>query len=389
MKQLLLLLTLPLLIIACGDTTEAIPEDLAGKKALLSEKRAALKALQAEINDLEAQVEELDPKPESRTLVTTAPVKKARFDHYVEIQGTVQTDDFVNVSSEMGGRILELKVDEGDNVRKGQLIARLDLEQLEKQIAEVQTSLDLAQEVYERQKRLWDQNIGSEIQFLQAKNNKERLEKSLETLNVQLGKSKVYAPISGVVERVMLKAGEMASPGMPLIQILNTNQVKVVASVPENYLKAVRKGDRVTVKFPALDEERQAPVTLVGRTIDPSNRTFNVEVDLGNSSGQLKPNLLATMLINDFSEDDAITLPIELIQQEVGGKNYVYVVGDSEEGTRAKKVYVKTGKSYEGEIIITEGLQGTEQLIIDGARAISNNDLLKIKTTNPSTSEKG
>ena len=382
MKKIFFLLPIALLMAACAGTApeSKTPNDLEGKKALLKEKQMDLQTLRDEIAQLEKEIAELDPSSVvSRRLVTTLPVVRKAFNHFVEIQGTVQSDQLVNVSSETGGRLLEVKVIEGQSVQKGQLIARVDLDQLKKQIAEVETSLDLAKEIYSRQQRLWEQKIGSEIQLLQAKNNVDRLNKSLETMNSQLQKSEIYAPISGVVDRVGLKSGEMCSPGLPIVQILNTSLVKVVADVPETYLRSVRKGELVTVRFPSLHEERQARVSLIGATINSSNRTFQVEVELSNTNGLLKPNLLAIMLISDYSEKEAIAIPIELVQQEIGGKDFVFIQKDTQEGAVAKKVYVTTGKSYQGAILIVEGLTGDEILINEGARFISDQDVLEIQ----------
>ena len=385
MKYSTLILSILVFLAACGapevQDEAGIPEGLAEKKQLLKEKQDNLKALEKEIAELEGLINEQDPSAgPATTLVTAKTLARTDFKHYVEIQGSVQSDDFVGVSSEVGGRVVDLKVDEGQSVSKGQLIATLDLESLDKQIAELEKSLELAVEIHDRQKRLWDQNIGSEIQYLQAKNNKERLEKSLETLRFQSDKSSVYAPISGVVENVIVKAGEIAAPGMPIIQILNTNKVKVVAEVPENYLQSIRKGDMVNIQFPALDMEQNARVSLIGRTINPGNRTFTVEVNLNNSRGLLKPNLLALMLVNDYSENNVVVVPIELVQQEVGGKNYIYVTDKGEEGLTAKKVYVTPGMTYEGNMVIEEGLEGTEEIILDGARDLADKQLIEVKT---------
>ena len=375
-------LVLTLAITACGgpgSTEEVYPEDLEGKKTLLKTKKQELSEITELINKLEKEIASLDPNviADNRTVVTTAVLEKEDFNHFVEIQGTVQADDYVDVTSEIAGRIIKMTLEEGDNVRAGQLVATLDLEALQKQIDEVKKSQELAVTVYERQKRLWDQNIGSEIQYLEAKNSKERLEKSLETLNHQLSKAKVYAPTSGVVERVILQSGELAAPGAPIVQILNPNKLKVVADVPETYLKSVGKGTVVKVEFPALEEEQQASVTQLGRIIDPANRTFEVEARIRKSSALIKPNLLAIMYIKDYAEKEVVTVPLELVQQEVGGKDYVFVMDQGEEGTVAKKVYVKTGKSYAGDIIIEEGLKGNEKLIIDGARDLADDELVK------------
>jgi RND family efflux transporter MFP subunit len=387
MKYLTKILSLALLLslAACGGKSDpdAIPPSLEGKKALLKTKQQELKNITAMIAQLEQEIAELDPSGniQFRRVVTTIPVQRVNFERFVDIQGAVQADNVVGVASESSGRILRLTVKEGDLVRSGQLIAELDLEQLQKQIAEVEKSLELAQTVYERQKRLWEQNIGSEMQFLEAQNGKERLEKSLETLRFQLSKSKVYSPVSGVVERLALQAGEMASPGMPIIQVLNPNKLKVVANVPENYLRAVKLGEKVRVSFPALGQEQDARVSLIGRTIDPSNRTFEVEAAIDNTGGLLKPNLLAVMAIKDFEQLDAVAIPLETVQKEVSGQDYVYVKGEGEKGTYAKKVPVVTGQSYKGQIIIEAGLKGGEALILEGARGLAENELIQVQNS--------
>lgn len=392
MRYLSSIILLAVLVASCQPTateaTDEIPQDLAGKKALLNTKRQELKDLTDVIANLEEQIAEEDPTVRKRSkLVTTIAAEQKNFSHYVEIQGAVRSDDLVDVTSEVAGRILSLKAKEGQQVRKGQLIAELDLEQLKKQMAELETSIDLANTVYERQKRLWDQNIGSEMQYLEAKNNKERLEKSMETLEFQLTKGKVYAPISGIVEREILQSGEIAAPGMPILQILNTSRLKVVADVPENLLRSVKVGETVTIQFPALDLERKAKVTRIGATIDPANRTFTVEVNLRGASGGLKPNLLANMMIEDYAVEDAVVIPLHLIQQEVSGKDFVFVVGDEDGDKVAKKAYVQMGYTYKGEALIEGGLKGGEQLIAEGNRGLTENAVVELQANaNPTVS---
>ena len=380
MKYILSIFSIALLLNACApNQADVYPEDLKGRKELLKAKKTELKEIEKLMEKLQADIDkEEPPKEKKRAVVTTKPVEVKNFERYVDIQATVQSDDNVMASSETGGRIVSMNLKEGNYVKKGQLIATLDMEQVDKQIAELEKSLELAQEMYERQDRLWKQNIGSEMQYLQAKNSKERLEKSLETVRFQLTKANVYAPISGVVDMVMSKAGEMTGPGAPIVQIINTSKVKVVANLPETYLGTIKRGETVTIKFPALDIEKTGKVSLLGRSINPENRTFKVEVNMNNNNGVLKPNLLANMMINDFTAKDAVTLPLVLVQQEVSGKNYVFVQSENEEGLIAKKVYVTTGESYEGDIVITEGLDGTETIIIDGARSLTDNELIKV-----------
>lgn len=378
MKYLIPVFVIALFFLGCGTEQEQ-PQDLASLKTALLAKKSELKKLSKEIDSLTAKIELLEPQQEeNRTLVTTQKVIRTEFKSYASIQATVQSDDIVIASSEIGGRLINVSVQEGENVDKGQLIAQTDLESVNKQIAELETAWDLANTSYERQKRLWDQNVGSEMQYLQAKNNKEKIEKSLETVKYQLTKAKVYAPISGVVDHVFLKSGELAGPGVPIVQILNTQKVKVVADVPESYLNKIKKGEMVTVQFPAINKEIESRVSLIGRTINPSNRTFTVEVDITNTDGLLKPNLLCVMMINDETQKDAIIVPLEVVQQEVSGRSFVFVKDENEEGAFAKKVIVETGNSHDGKIVITSGLNGGEELIVTGARGLANNEQIKI-----------
>lgn len=379
MKYLISTLLVAFLLVSCSQEQEGnvIPEDIAAKKALLKTKRAEAKALASFIDSLDQAIYRQDPssRQEEKALVKTAPLERKDFYHYVEVQGTVTADDYVDVSAEVAGRILSLNVKEGQAVKKGQLIATIDPEATKKQIAELETGIELAQTVYERQKRLWDQQIGSEIQFLQAKNNVDRLNKNLELLNLQLKKTNVYAPVSGEVQRVVLQSGELASPGMPIIMMINMSNLKVVVDLPEKYLGSVKKGERIEVHFPALGKDLTLPVTLIGNVINSGNRTLPVELALnGANATMMKPNLLALAKINDLTVDKAISVPIELVQQEIGGKDYILIA----ENNKAKKVYVKTGESYDGNILITEGLEGNETIIVEGARGLLNGMTIEV-----------
>ena len=378
MKKLPIFLFI-LIFAACQPQEAEYPTDLKGQKALLKTKKSELSKLKQLITKLEKDIEKVEPKKEKAPkVVTLMPLEKTDFSRYVDIQATVQSYDGKGASSETGGRIIQMSKDEGDYVKKGSLIAKIDMESVDKQIAELDKSLELAVDVYNRQKRLWDQNIGSEMQYLQAKNNKERLEKSLESVRFQLTKANVYAPLSGVIDRVFAKQGEMAGPGAPIVQIVNNSTVRVVADVPETYLGKIKKGQKVAINFPALDLEKTGKISDLGRNINPANRTFAVEVYMNNRSGTLKPNLLATMKLEEFSAKDAIVLPLELIQEEIDGRNFVYITQAGAKGDIAKKAYIQTGESYQNNIIITEGLQGEEQIIVEGARTIAENDLIAV-----------
>lgn len=369
-------------VVSCSGPAmddSSIPEDLEGKKQFLREKRKELLELTELIATLEGELEganALDEEKSARLVITT-PVVRKDFMHYVDVQGSVIADDMVDVAAEASGRILKLYVKEGDFVRSGQLVADLDMEAVTKQREEVVKALELANTVFERQKRLWEQNIGSEIQYLETKNSKERLEKSLETIDFQLSKAQVFAPAGGVVEREILQAGELAAPGAPIVQLLNTQKLKVVVDIPENFLTAVKKGDQVAVHFPALGAEQEVRVSQIGRMIDPSNRTFKVEAQVQNASGFLKPNLLAIMKVNDYSNTDQVVVPLKTVLQEIGGKNYVMVAEQKGGETTARKVYVTPGETFGGEVIISAGLNGGEMLILEGARGLANGELIK------------
>lgn len=382
MKYISILL-LSVLLYACAPGAEEGGQDLASKQNSLTEKKNQLKTLQDDIKKLEDELAELlPPKEEKKFPVNVLPLKKETFISYAKIQGTIMTDNVVMASSETGGRIMSMSVNEGDYVNAGQLIATMDAGIVQDQLNEIQTRLDLAKTMFERQERLWNQKIGSEMQFLQAKSNVESLEKSMATLRTQMGKKDVIAPMSGYADRIFLKQGEMASPGMPIIQILNTGSVKIVADVPESYLSSVKRGDYVDVYFPAIDKEMKKKITLVGRSIDPANRTFKIEMASGNPGGILKPNLLAELNIVEQKISDQVIIPLEVIQQEVTGKRYVYVVNDSDQKmTRARKVYVDSGDSYDNRVVITEGLMGDERLIVAGVQDLLPNSAIIIEST--------
>jgi RND family efflux transporter MFP subunit len=374
-KQIHTIFILVLTSILIGCQPEA--SDIQTKRSMLKEKQAQLKVLQTEIDSLIAAIDAESPQANKKTsLVTLDTLRPITLERYATLQASVMSDELVNISSEIGGRLLSIRVREGDYVRKGQLIATIDTEFIQKQIDEVQTRLTLAETVFEKQKRLWDKNIGSEIQYLEAKNNKESIEKSLETLKVQLSKSNIYSPVNGSVDREFLESGELASPGMPIVSVLNTNKLKVVADVPENYLVKVNKGQDVSITFPAIDKVIERKISMIGRSIDPSNRTFKIEIMTDNLGGILKPNLLAEASFKDLSLDNVIAIPIELVQEEVNGNSYVYVGEVEGDNMIARKKYVQVGESSRDLIEVKEGLSEGDIIVLLGARTIVEGDYI-------------
>ena len=379
MKYILFSFITAILFAAC-QAEIAAPTNLAERKALLVEQKKQLRELQKSIDTLQMAIHKEEP-PKDKPMKTVSIVKlvKEEFKRFSEIQATIKSDDIAVASSETGGRITYLKAKEGQSVKKGQLIAKVDLDAIDKQVDEIKTSLSLAKDTYERQKRLWEQNIGSEIQYLQTKNNVDRLEQSLKTLDFQKTKANIYAPISGAIDKVMLKEGEMSSPGLPIVEILNTYKVKVVANLPENYLGKVKRGQYVDIHFPAIDLDKKAKITLVGRSIDSANRTFKIEIEMSNHNQVLKPNLLAIVKINDLTIDDALIVPQELVLQEISGKEYLMVVGQKEGKKVAAKKFVVPGESYDGRVQIVEGITTEDEIIVVGARNVKEGDPIEIK----------
>lgn len=397
MKNITFLFTL-LLFFSCQNGTEdrhlsdrLATMDLSEMKDLMSQKKKEMNELENQIRAIQGKMEEIDPTQRERKMqkITAFRVTDTVFEHFITVQGLLEADETVGVNAEVNGRIRRLGVTEGEYVRKGDMVAELDLEQLDKQYEELEKSYELATEMYDRQKRLWDQNIGSEVQFLQAKNEKERLEKSMETLDFQRTKGGVAAPVSGVVDEVHIREGEIASPGMPIATILDVSRLKVVADVPENYLGSVSAGDRVDVRFPSVDLEMTGRVILIGSKIDRANRTFKIEVRVPRTGKHMKPNLLAEVSVNDQRLEDVITVPINLVQQEISGREFLMVVDRAGEYPLARKAYIKRGPSNQYEVVIEEGITAGDEVIDKGSQSVKPGSPVEIISRSFSDQENG
>ncbi len=380
MNTRLLILLLITSIVACQPHEET-PTDYTSAVKQLTKKKKQLFDLKKEVEDLEILVKKFDTSKVVKNIRTVEvfELKKRDFQHFVDIQSEFKSDNTVKVSSELGGRISGLSLDDGDRINKGQYIGQVDTEQLKNQLAELNKALELAKDVYERQDRLWKQNIGSEIQYLQAKNNKERLEKSITSLNVGFEKSKIYAPISGVIEMMSVENGEVIAPGQPLFTISNTNRLKLIASVPETYIKALKRGKKVKVYIPTLDKELNARINKVGNSIHPSNRTIQVEMLISNKSGYLKPNMLAEIKLMDYEAKAVYLVPLEYIQQGFNQDKFVYTIENKEGSYYAKKQIIVPGKSYKNMIEILEGINENAQLITVGSKGLTEGEEVRIR----------
>ncbi len=376
-KVLSVIIILSLVVISCKkEKTTSLPNDLDGLQVLIKEKKNEVLKLQNKIKKIQHKIDSIQPDLKRKPVVDVIKVKKSNFNKYSEIQGTVQSDDVIKVSAEIPGRLVGVYVEDGDKVRKGQLIAKLDVSDISNKMEELKKSYELAQDVHERQKRLWDQNIGSEMQYLSAKNNKERLEKAIASIKHQLSKANIYAPAYGIIDSKRVEPGEIVSPGYPLMLILNTRKIKVIADAPESYLKSVKQGDIINIKFPAINYETKNKISRIGSTINTANRTFAIEIKMNNPKNMLKPNLLAILLINDLSLYDVVVIPSDLIQYEISGKPFVMVVNKA---NKAIKQYVEIGEDYDGKTVINSGLNEGDTLITKGARSIVEGELVDTK----------
>lgn len=364
-QYILFLLTATFLVTACGG--EKQPNTLAEKKEALAKLKTEAKSLTEKIAKLDAEIKAADPsmKAAEKVLpVVTQALQPRSFKSFIEIQGTVETKNTATATPRMAGTYTTVYVKEGQTVKAGQLLAKIDNAILRDQIAALKQQMELANTVYEKQKSLWDQKIGTEIQFLQAKNNKESLEKNMAVLETQVDMYNVYAPISGAVERVMAKTGEIAAPGMPLASIVNLGSLKATANVPDTYLSNIRMGDMVKVKLPDLSREINAHVTFISKLVNPANRTFKIEASIPSSS-DIKPNMVSILNISDINKSNAIVINQNYIQStEFGDVVYVAETEGNKKVAKARKI--KTGVSYNGEIEITEGLQAGDLIVTEG-----------------------
>ena len=371
-----LALLLTVLLCTCDRAQEdTVPTDLAGKKEFLRTKKAELRTLTQQVEALEKEIFAADPSLAPKaTLVAYETVEATDFRDYASVQATVVASESAMASPQLPGRITSMRWEEGDAIRKGQLVATIDVEDVTTQRAELETAAELAKTVFERQQRLWDQNIGSEIQYLQAKNNYERLQKQLATVDVTTAKRNVYAPISGTVDRVFMRQGENGAPGAPILSILNTNDLDVIADASEELLTKVERGQELKVRVPALDLTFMGRVDRIGKTVDPANRTFEVELEVPRQyERQLKANLLAEVEVLDFATEGAIVVSQDYIQQEIDGRRFVFVAEeDPEKGPVARRRYVETGESYDNRAVIAKGLSAGDRLITAGARGLTD-----------------
>ena len=386
MRTIYSLLIISLILSSCGEKKEKSLDDVIATKDL-KEIRKKKSELDAQISDITSKIKRLNTEIEKLDtlkrvpLVTAFTAKKEVFKHYLELQGNVKTKQNVLIYPEMPGTLERVFVKEGQKVSRGQVLAKIDDGGMAQQVAQLEATTALAKTTFERQKRLWEQKIGSEIQFLQTKTNYQAQKNTLAQLKKQLAKSTIKAPFSGIIDEVIKNQGNVVSPGpgSEIFRIVNLSNMYIEADVPETYVSNITKGKAVQIEFPVLGKTITTNVRQTGNFINPSNRTFKVEIGVPNQDRSIKPNLTAKLKINDYTSPEAILIPQSIISENADGDQYVYVVKsiNGQFGT-AKQVVVKTGKTQGDVIEILEGVSVGDQLIEAGARTVKNGQEVKI-----------
>jgi membrane fusion protein (multidrug efflux system) len=349
--------------------------------------RNELRRLETQRDRLEQRIDALrkkiasetgaESRPEVLMTVSAETVTSGVFRHFIQVQGRVESDNNILVSPQSSGVVRKIHVSAGDSVVRGRLLVELDGSILESSIAEVENGLALAATVFERRKRLWEKNIGSEIEFLQAKNNKESLEKRLETLREQYKLTRVYAPINGTVDEVLLKEGEMAMAGMGALRIVQLSNLKIEVDLSENYIDSIKKNDPVQVSLPVIGREIRLNVDAVSQVIDPDNRTFQVEIRVPRSERGIKPNMLAALIINDYTNPQALTVLINVVQ-ETEREKFIFVAEKQNGDWIARKRTVITGRVQDNRVEVLSGLEEGERVVTLGFQNLADGQKLSV-----------
>lgn len=388
MKNIYLILIGSFLILSCGGNKEKTVDEIIATNNLeqIRAKRAEVVAKQQELNtaikNIDMKIAELDTT-KKLPLITTVKTAHTEFVHFLELQGSVSTKNMLTLRPEFSGVLTNVYVKEGQKVSKGQILAKIDDGGMSQQLAQLQIQANLAKTTFERQQRLWEQKIGSEIQYLQAKSSYEAQTKAVNQLKSQLAKTIVRAPFSGTIDDVITEQGSVVAAGQSqLMLIVNLDDMYIETDVPENYISHITKDKKVSVEFPVLGKTIETKVRQAGNFINPANRTFKVEVAVPNKEKTIKPNLTAKLKINDYTNPAAILLPQSIISENAEGQQYVYIITNKAKNNEAtaKKVIIETGKTQGDVIEVLKGLNNGDEVINEGARNVKDGQSVKIIT---------
>ncbi len=367
MKKIIILIGIIALASCDMNSPEMIREKITKKKDKIRELSQQVQELEGLLN-----TDSLNSGSKFSIPVTLKELNSGPFNHYIELNGKLEAEEDAFISPEMNGQINRIHVREGDRVTKGQLLVSLNTSLTESSIKEVKTGLELASKLYEKQEDLWEQKIGSELQYLEAKNAKEQAEARLATLKAQLDMSKIRAPFNGEVEIIFLKEGEMAAPGMQVLQLVSLKSLKIYADLSEKYLGSIKENEIVQIEFQDREDAKMTvPIHRIGNVIDEKSRTFRIELKVPNLKEELKPNMFTTLRVNDFSSQQALVVPSLIIKQDISGK-YLYLAKEKDGVLTASKKYIEEGLSYQDQTMIVSGLDQGDRVIIEGYSQVSD-----------------
>jgi len=387
MKHIYTILVLTILIFSCGSDKKKSVEDVIATNNLeaIRAKKDQIISKQIEIveqlKQLDAKIDELDTTKKV-ALISTFTVKEEVFNHYLELQGNVSTKNLLVIYPEYAGILSKVYVREGQYVKKGQILAKIDDGGLSQQLAQLQIRSDLAKTTFERQDRLWKQNIGSEMQYLQAKSNFEVQQQMVNQIQIQLDKTIVKAPFSGTIDDIISEQGSVVAPGQSqLMRIVNLDNMYIETNVPESNILTVVKNKTVIVEFPVLGKTIHAKIRQASNYINPANRTFKVEIAVPNKEKSIQPNLTVKLKINDYTNKKALLIPQSIVSENSKGEQYIYVIIDKQEDNIAvvKKAIIQTGKTQGDVIEVLSGIENGTEVINEGARRVEEGQTVQVE----------
>ena len=385
MKKLIYTLCLTAFVVACSEDQPASTEDLIaakdlkGLKTQKEKKIKILNSLKVELSQINAAISDFDPS-EKLVLISMIEIKPEKFDHFVEIQANIKTRQNVLLYPEFTGSLKKIYVKEGLRVKKGSLLAQIDDAGLKNQLEQLQIQVELTKTTYDRIQRLWKQNIGSEMQLLQAKANYEAQLKSIEQLKKQLQRTQILAPFSGTIDEIVANTGANLIPGKtPVMRIVNLKEMYTEANVPERYLSQIKVGTAATVNIPMLNREYSTSIRQTGNFINPNNRSFRVETSLPNRDEMIIPNLTCKLKINDYTNPEALMVPLRVIREDASGKKYIFKL--KSDGKKqvylTERVFIQLGKKGLDKIEVLDGIQAGDLIVDEGAIIVENNQRVK------------
>ena len=386
MKKAILLLSLSLLLSSCGqdsenkDDNKVIPSNLEMLKVKKDQLTSEINIANLELKKINAAIDKITVN-EKRVLITALDLKAINFEHTIEIQANIKTRQNLDLYSEFGGKLDKVYVKEGQEVKKGALLAIIDDAGLQEQLDQIKLQLDLAETTFDRTERLWNQKIGSEMMYLEAKTRFEAQKKKLDQMKRQLAKTKIYAPFNGTIDQIFSNEGANVAPGVTrILRIVNLNSMYVEANVPENYLTSITKGSRALVEIPVLGQSQTTVIRQTGNYIQPSNRTFRIEAKLENLNGEIKPNLNAKISVIDYTNPKALMIPRRILRSNAEGQHYIFALSNAEGENNfiAEQYFVELGKSKNEMIEITKGVSEGYLIIDEGVSLLEPYQKVKL-----------